>query len=413
MKTIATVFGFTFREGLRKKTFLVSTILVCVILLVLCVIPNFFADKEEEPLPPEGAERSNICYIIDEGGVMPGLEEVLSAGFTSIGFVPAPAAQLEDIRQRIAKEEQLSALVLEKTQGLPQMTFYAKSFMSSLPVDAIGQTVKNIYVSGTLQAIGVPADVAALAAAQPEVDMITLGKMELPGYILGIVITMVMFFAIYMYGYWVAMSVASEKTSRVMETLVVSAKPCHILLGKCLAMGALGLFQLVIFLIVGVIGVTVILPGGLVIGGMSLDFSVLTVPSTLLLLAYFILGFALYALLNSVCGATVSRTEDINAALTPVMMITMLSFYIAYFGAILPGGGTLKAIATWVPFTSPFVIPFRLLNEAVPTGDIICSMAILLVSIVAIAAVSIRLYTVSVLHYGQRLKLKDLFKARM
>ena len=62
------------------------------------------------------------------------------------------------------------------------------------------------------------------------------GKMDVTGYSLGIVLTLLMFFAVYFYGYGVAMSVASEKTSRVMETLVVSAKPSRIF-GKCVAMG--------------------------------------------------------------------------------------------------------------------------------------------------------------------------------
>ena len=65
------------------------------------------------------------------------------------------------------------------------------------------------------------------------------GQMDLSGYALGLILTVLMFFAIYYYGYGVSMSVATEKASRVMETLVVSAKPSRLLIGKCLAMGCL------------------------------------------------------------------------------------------------------------------------------------------------------------------------------
>ena len=268
-------------------------------------------------------------------------------------------------------------------------------------------------MTARFDAAGVPDSLAELTTAQIPVVTETVGTMNLTGYVLGIVVTLIMFFAIYMYGYWVAMSVASEKTSRVMETLVVSCKPSRILIGKCLGMGALGLFQMAIFLVIAGLGLQFFMPGGLSLGGMPLSFDALNVHNALLLVVYFILGYALYALLNSVCGATVSRAEDIQAALTPVMMITLLAFYVAYFGAILPGGGALRTAATYIPFTSPFVMPFRLLNETVSAGELIGSMAILLASIAAIAALSIRLYTVSVLHYGQRLKLGQLFRSKM
>lgn len=90
-------------------------------------------------------------------------------------------------------------------------------------------------------------------------------KMDVSGYAIGILLTIIVFFAVYYYGYGVAMSVASEKTSRVMETLVVSAKPSRILLGKCLAMGVLGLVQLLAFLVVGAVCFATIVPTGFTI----------------------------------------------------------------------------------------------------------------------------------------------------
>ena len=77
----------------------------------------------------------------------------------------------------------------------------------------------------------------------------------------------------------------------------------------------------------------------------------------------------------------------------------------------LPDEG-LKRIVTYIPFTSPFVMPFRLLNDTVPAADIAISVGLLLVAIVLVAAASVRIYSASVLHYGQRLKLRELFKLR-
>ncbi len=418
MKTIGSVFRFTFLEGVRKKAFVVSTILICILLLAMCLLLRLLASDGGSSSGGEQAgqpvEPDSTCYVVERGEKVPGLLEALSAARPDIRFTLGEEGQLDAYRSQIEEDGGLYALVVDGVEGeLPSLTLYAQSFMSSMPVDDIAQTVKNAYVTARFAAQGVPDSLAELTTAQLPVTTETVGSLNPTGYVLGILVTVLMFSAIYMYGYWVAMSVASEKTSRVMETLVVSCKPSRILIGKCLGMGVLGLFQLAIFLVVAGIGLQWIMPGGLNLGGAPLSLDSLNVGNALLLVVYFVLGYALYALLNSVCGATVSRAEDIQVALTPVTMITMIAFFVAYYGAILPGGGGLTTVATYVPFTSPFVIPYRLLNEAVPVGELVGSIAILLVAIVAVAALSIRLYTVSVLHYGQRLKLGQLFRSKM
>ena len=416
MRTIGSVFRFTFLEGVRKKAFIVSTVIICVLLLAMCFVLRLLASDGGSTGEQIGqsAEPDSTCYVVERGEKVPGLMEALSAARPDIRFTLGEEGQLDAYQSQIEEDGGVYALVVEGAAGqLPSLTFYTQSFMSSMPVDDISQTVKSAYVAARFAAQGVPDSLTELTTAQLPVTTQTVGSLNPTGYVLGILVTVLMFFAIYMYGYWVAMSVASEKTSRVMETLVVSCKPSRILIGKCLGMGVLGLFQLAIFLIVAGVGLQFIMPGGLNLGGMPLSLESLNVGNALLLVVYFVLGYALYALLNSVCGATVSRAEDIQAALTPVMMITMIAFFVAYYGAILPGGGGLTTVATYVPFTSPFVIPYRLLNEAVPVGELVGSIAILLVAIVAVAALSIRLYTVSVLHYGQRLKLGQLFRSKM
>lgn len=416
MRTIGSVFRFTFLEGVRKKAFIVSTVIICVLLLAMCFVLRLLASDGGSTGEQIGqsVEPDSACYVVERGEKVPGLIEALSAARPDIRFTLGEEGQLDAYQSQIEEDGGVYALVVEGAAGqLPSLTFYTQSFMSSMPVDDISQTVKNAYVAARFAAQGVPDSLTELTTAQLPVTTQTVGSLNPTGYVLGILVTVLMFFAIYMYGYWVAMSVASEKTSRVMETLVVSCKPSRILIGKCLGMGVLGLFQLAIFLIVAGVGLQFIMPGGLNLGGMPLSLESLNVGNALLLVVYFVLGYALYALLNSVCGATVSRAEDIQAALTPVMMITMIAFFVAYYGAILPGGGGLTTVATYVPFTSPFVIPYRLLNEAVPVGELVGSIAILLIAIVAVAALSIRLYTVSVLHYGQRLKLGQLFRSKM
>ncbi len=413
MRDIFTVFGFTLRDGLRKKAFLVTTVIVLVVIVLACALVGLFggSDGGEEPGDgqPSPGEKTDICYFIDENGLIPGAVDTLNAAFGQINFVSVSPSEREARLAEVEGDSSKSVVEVLPGTPLPSLRVYATNILSGVPAGNIADVAKAVYVSGVLAGAGVDEALAAVVTADMAYDMQIVGKMDLSGYILGMLLTMIIFFAVYYYGYGVAMSVASEKTSRVMETLVVSAKPSRILLGKCLAMGVLGLIQLTLFLVVGAVCFQLFVPADFTIAGMPLALSSFTVSSALLILLYFVLGYALYAMLNSVCGATVSRAEDLNSAMMPTMLLSLVSFYVAFTMMFLPNAG-LKRIVTYIPFTAPFIMPFRLLNETVSATDIAISVGLLVVGIVLIAAVSIRLYAASVLHYGQRLKLRDFFK---
>lgn len=269
----------------------------------------------------------------------------------------------------------------------------------------------NTFYS-TLLAQGISEETVAFAQSSLPGTVEIEGSMNLSGYIIGILLVMMTFFAVYYYGYGVSMSVATEKTTRVMETLIVSAKPSRILFGKCLGMGVLGLAQFAAIFLFGTVCFKVMIPSDFLLGGMPITLDAFTVRSAVLVVVFFILGYALYAMLNAVCGASVSKIEDLNSAMMPVMLVSMVSFYVAYFSMLAASADSMiQKVALYVPFTSPFIMPFKLLNSDVATMDICISIALLVISIVLVSAVCVRLYSASVLHYGKRLKWKELYKS--
>ena len=180
---------------------------------------------------------------------------------------------------------------------------------------------------------------------------------------------------------------------------------------NCRALAQTGKMSYQIMLLDPFYKVVLFAAAGKLFGGMPLALSAFTPASALLILVYFLLGYALYAVLNSVCGATVSRTEDLNAAMMPTVFISLIAFYAAYLVMFIPNEAA-KRVVTYIPFTSPFLLPFRLLNETVPAMDIVISLVLLIICIAVVALLSIRIYSASVLHYGQRLKLKDILRLR-
>ena len=419
MKQFFTVFRFTFMDAVRKKAFIASTAILLILILVACMIPRaidwFTPDKSGAPndiaQTGEGAffSEGSPIYLMDESGAIENAQSYLEAlGYqvNSIG-----ENEIEAAENAVLNGEADAIIKITASDEVPTAEILIKDFMHAPNTTAIIDQLNNAWRAEKLSEAGADETILEIIHTAVPVYEKALGSMDLTGYTFGIVASMLMFFAVYFYGISVANSVAMEKTSRVMETLVVSAKPSSILLGKCAAMGTAGLVQMAGIILYGVIAYNLLVPEGTMIFGMQLSFSGVTPVNLIIIILYFLLGYALYALLYAVCGATVSRIEDISPALMPVSMISMVSFYIGYFTSIMgSGSGWIEWAARYVPFCAPFGMPFRLLNGSVTVGQCAISLFVMLLAILLVSGLSIRLYKASIMHYGNRLKIKDLFK---
>ena len=415
LKQVVTVFAFTFRDGVRKKAFIVSTFIIFALLVILCALPRIItALSGDDDTTAAPSVRDRICYFIDEGGWIPNGKNALAAAFPEWEFVEGTASSLDVYLAETAENEKYSIVLIEKQTGPdPSVTVTTKNFMSGISAERVAEVLTEAYVSHSLAALGAPDEAARLALLSLPVSAETAGEMDVSGYALGLLLTMLMFIAIYYYGYSVAMSVALEKTSRVMETLVVSAKPSRILAGKCLASGALGLAQFCGILIFGAICYSLLVPDGFVLFGAPLSLSALSASKAVVICLYFLFGYGLYAVMNAACGASVSRIEDINSAMMPVMLVTFVSFYLGYFAALAaPTGSLIQKIAIYTPFCSPFIVPFKLLNSDVAAADVVISLVLLAVFIALFSVIGAKIYSSSVLHYGRRLTFKDYVRHR-
>ena len=427
MRQVTTVFSYTLKEAARKKAFIVSTVIIMVMVLGLCLAPRIISAVKgsggEKETGTAGTENSSeqiavdedapVCYLIDQTGIFEKNLDSLRKIYMDRNFKIASKEEEEGIRAEIRENENNALISIEEKDGAPFIHVVNANFMKGISAQKISDECNKIWQKNVLEESGVDSRTIAESTLSLPYTEESVGDMDVTGYILGLAVVFIMFFAVYYYGYGVAMSVASEKTSRVMETLVVSAKPSRILIGKCLAMGVLGLIQMVVIIAFAVICYTVFVPANFNIGGVAISFSSITPFTVFILLVYFILGYALYAVMNSVCGAAVSKVEDLNSAMMPVMFISLGSFYLGYFTAIAGGGSSgLAKFAMYLPFSSPFSVPFTLLTGGMKTGDLLVSMGLLLLFIIVIAAVSIRVYSASVLHYGNKLKMKELLRMR-
>lgn len=411
MKQIFTVFAFTLKDAIRKKAFIISTaIILALIIGGSAVLAIFTGSTDATDEGTDEAPQKNICYYLDEHDILPGVAEALTVLYD---VKEITAAEKEDVVAQIKEDKSISLLEVSAKNSQPLVTVYSKDFMSGAGanISSVSQIINEVHSMNVLVNSGVDPDLVILSRQPVQYETVSAGEMNTSAYVIGIVFTLLMFFAIYYYGYGVAMSVATEKTSRVMETLIVSAKPSRILLGKCFGMGVLGIIQFAMIVLTGGLCLKFIIPSELLTQNSEFSLSVLNTETVAVMFVYFVLGYSLFAVMNAVSGALVSKIEDLNSAMMPVMLLSMVGFYLGYFVNILsPGSGIVQKIAMYLPISSPFIVPSSMLSNSIEPYQIVISVLILAFSVVAVGALSVKIYSASVLHYGKKLKFKDAIK---
>ena len=251
--------------------------------------------------------------------------------------------------------------------------------------------------------------VAPVSAASAGTNSVSA---EISTSLLSTGLIVLIFMAIVTYGVWVAMSVAEEKGSRVMELMLNATTPLQMLAGKMLGNGAAGLTQY------GIILAAVI--GGLVLQGPIHKAVVGTDSgsqfgglSPLVLAAFvvlFILGFTLYSLLYAALGSLVSRQEDVQSATSPLMMLIMVGYFMSVLG-LQAIDETWVRVASFVPFFSPYLMLARVSAGHVEVWEFALAVLLLATSCAVALWVAARIYSAGVLLYGQRVSLAQIAKA--
>jgi len=211
----------------------------------------------------------------------------------------------------------------------------------------------------------------------------------------------------------VAMSVAEEKGSRVMELMLNATTPLQMLTGKVMGNGAAGLAQY--GSIIGAVLVGLLAQGPIhsaVVGGPDSGPSVggLTVPLLASFMILFVLGFLLYSLLYAALGSLVSRQEDVQAATSPLMVLVMVGYFLS-IAAIQSITDTWVVVLSYVPFFSPYLMLARVAGGHVQPWEFGLAVALMLAAIAVALFLAARIYSAGVLLYGQRVGLRQIFKA--
>jgi ABC-2 type transport system permease protein len=196
----------------------------------------------------------------------------------------------------------------------------------------------------------------------------------------------------------VATGVVEEKQSRVVELLLATITPWQLLAGKVLGLGAVGLLQLVI--LSAIAGVGAAAAGLLVLPGAALGMFVMVV-------LWYLLGFFLYASLYAAVGSTVSRQEELQSVVAPMIFLLLIPFVLTL--NLLPSDprNGLATVLSFVPFFSQTVMPARYALGVAPLWEVLVAAGLAAAAIVVVVRVAGRVYRNSVLRTGARVSLRE------
>lgn len=406
MRDLFTVASFTMKEMVKRKSFIISTIIIFLIIIIGFNVPNIIDMVKGDNSEVIG---NDTILIIDPDDIYIGTLENLNQMELGKNFkVQNNGLTLEEIKEKIDAEEIYAAMIINKQDNKIHISYFTDSMaMESVPNEIV-KILNDLYKDIQIGKLGLSNDQLANLNPEFSIDVTQTNENPASGNVFAIMLlSIVLFYAIYFCAYQVSSSITTEKTSKIMETLVTSTTPRTIVLGKTIGIGIVGLLQVAGMIIVSVICCNLFIDPELL--SSIIDLSKITPILAIITIIYFILGYSVYSLLYALTGSTVSKPEDINSANGPVAILAVIGFYLAYFSMMNPTS-EINVFASMFPFSAPFSMPFRVMMGTATMGQVVISLGIMLVSIFIIARISIKIYSSAILNYGTKINIKDVLK---
>jgi len=322
---------------------------------------------------------------------------------SAVGQTVTTSAVDETAGERRVRDGELDALVTGTPAGLRVVV------KKDLPEDlrsALTALARQLALDDQITRVG--GDPAAVNGAVGSASFVlrTLNpprQHEDARLLLAIVVGILVYISIMVYGQIVAQGVVEEKTSRIVEILLTTIRPWQLMAGKVLGIGLVGLAQL-----------SVVMVAGIAAGYATDSFtfpSALAGSAALWAVVWFLLGYLVYALVFAALGALVSRQEDVGGVTAPAVMLIVLPYVAGIL--ILPADpdNEFVTVLSLIPLFAPFLMPMRSALDVAPLWQVVVSIGLTLLLIVVLVWLAGRIYRNAALRMGSRVKIKDALRA--
>lgn len=445
LHTIGIIIRREYLTRVKKKSFLVTTFVVPVLMAALCVVPMLLMLNSKE-------ETKTVAVVDRSGIVMPYMQSNEVLRYVDMSDMPLDSvkAHLKDynldavlgISPIDAQKSVTADFTSLKPIGMTTTELMSGRIeeaveayrISTYNIDGLDQIMKDVKADIRINSYTIDSE-------SGEEKVSDAGVNSILSMVLGIII----FLFITMFGGMVMSAVIEEKSSRVVEVLISSVRATELMFGKIIGIAAVALTQFLLWILLTGVLVSVGMgfiapkligdadPAALVeqmSGGMQANASsdmmealsqnselgsiIATIQGinigaiALYFLVFFILGYLLYASLFAAIGSAVENEGDSQQLQMPVTIPLMIGYIIALYAFNAPD----SSLAVWgslIPFTSPIVMLARI-PFGVPGWQIALSIVLLLATTVAMAWLSAKIYKVGILMFGKKTTFKDLWK---
>lgn len=396
-------------QRVRSRWFVIATVAGPLFMLGVILVPAFMAVQSED------SERT--LAVVDRTGV---LYERVEAGLVRAGYTvrraPDTAGAEADLVESVRAGDLGGVLILdEATLMRGAARFSTARRPSPLRQVTLQQALSQAAVAVRLG--GDDAEVRTLLdGGELEVDLVSDGGAGVndPAFAATYIGAFILYMTILLYAVSVMRAVLEEKTSRVVEIVISSVRPTQLMLGKILGVGAVGLTQLSIWALSGILIVSAGIPALLAANPSLAQLSELGqfLPGlgyAALFLVFFLGGYFMYSGLYAAVGAMCNTDEEAQQAQFPVMMLLVVPI-IFVTGVIDNPGSTLSVWLSLVPLFSPILMFARAASGAAPAWQVAVSVAGMVLTVGVVAWVAGRIYKVGILMAGKRPTLPELVR---
>ncbi|MFB3169125.1 ABC transporter permease [Neobacillus sp. 179-C4.2 HS] len=400
----------TYFNKLKTKSFLITTLMMVIITLALTNLNNIIEvfDKDSgkekvgvldekgqlyKPFKEQMSSLNKNLQLTEFAGTEKEAEKAVEegeiAGFVLLRYDDQQLPEAEYKAMSVAD----SAIYTDLQSGLQQM----KTMLAASKINLTPEQLNQLYEPVSFKKVALEEN----AKTEEELN-------QARGLVY--VLLFVIYFAVIMYASMIAMEVATEKSSRVMEILISSVSPIKQMFGKILGIGLLSLTQLAVLLSIGYFSIKrnmSSLEGGFFD---AFGFGNISLSTIAYAVIFFILGYFLYATLAAFLGSLVSRIEDVQQMITPMTLLVVAGFMIAMFGLGKPDSPFI-VITSYIPFFTPMIMFLRVGMLNIPVWEAALGISILMATIIFFAVFGARVYRGGVLMYGKSNSFKDIKKA--
>lgn len=435
MRNIGLIIMREFKERVYKKSFIITTLLMPLLLALVSVAPTLIM------IYAKGDTKS--ISVIDNSGIV---AQRLESN-EDVEFVAIPNGDLQEELKRSLESDNFGLLYIGEdiVKNPNNIQLYTNSSSSMLIEDAITDQIEEIIEAERLKEYNISDLKQILENIEVDISLSTFrndsqeqtASSSAASSFIGIILGFVLYFFLVIYGSIVMQSIIEEKSSRILEVLVSTVRPFEMMMGKILGVALVAATQIVVWGVLIVLMSAVLVPalmpddilasveavkGGADVMAMAssgVDVEMVAAISSItntgyiaklvvLMLVFMVGGFLLYAAMYAAVGASVDTAQDAQQLTTPITIPIILAFLILTMVMNDPNS-PLVVWCSMIPFTSPIVMMGRI-PSGIPTWEIALSIALLYATFIVMVWFAGKIYRVGIFMHGKKPTFKELYK---